>query len=362
MRSALDDPGRPGPDRAGIDPRGPGDVSGGIMEFRIADTFTDSLARLTGDEQKAVKTTAFDLQLDPANPAMSFHKLAKAMDRRFWSVRVSSNLRSIVHRSVLNGPDPPLRMLDTLTDDGLSGADALPRRLPGPQGVHPPKPGEAREIGVAGAELGAVLDREGREVRVADQVAGHSAGREQPAQHDRVPIPGMHHGRTGLCEPRLDDIEGAFPGERPDEDARVRAQAPEGTQDASAERDRLGPAELPLEPDAGLAVAGELRVDRVEKQVGVDEPHLRSSSSRMASSSSSAAASCSALSTETPARSPMGWVCWRNGRRRARPVPRPARTAWFRACLNEIPRSRATFLSMAVTSGSSVTVVRMNAS
>ena len=27
------------------------------MEFRIADTFTDSLARLTGDEQKAVKTT-----------------------------------------------------------------------------------------------------------------------------------------------------------------------------------------------------------------------------------------------------------------------------------------------------------------
>ena len=30
------------------------------MEFRIADTFTDSLARLSGDEQKAVKTTAFD--------------------------------------------------------------------------------------------------------------------------------------------------------------------------------------------------------------------------------------------------------------------------------------------------------------
>ena len=25
------------------------------MDFRIADTFTDSLARLTGDEQKAVK-------------------------------------------------------------------------------------------------------------------------------------------------------------------------------------------------------------------------------------------------------------------------------------------------------------------
>lgn len=32
------------------------------MNFRIADTFTDSLTKLTGDEQKAVKTTAFDLQ------------------------------------------------------------------------------------------------------------------------------------------------------------------------------------------------------------------------------------------------------------------------------------------------------------
>src|SRR5712671_3885601 len=69
------------------------------MEFRIADSFTDSLARLTGDEQKAIKTTAFDLQLNPANPGMSFHKLAKAKDKNFWSVRVSSDIRLIVHRS-----------------------------------------------------------------------------------------------------------------------------------------------------------------------------------------------------------------------------------------------------------------------
>jgi mRNA-degrading endonuclease RelE of RelBE toxin-antitoxin system len=69
------------------------------MEFRIADTFTDSLARLTGDEQKAVKTTAFDLQLDPANPGMSFHKLDKAKDKNFWSVRVNRDIRLIVHRS-----------------------------------------------------------------------------------------------------------------------------------------------------------------------------------------------------------------------------------------------------------------------
>jgi mRNA-degrading endonuclease RelE of RelBE toxin-antitoxin system len=69
------------------------------MDFRIADTFTDSLARLTGDEQKAVKTTAFDLQLNPANPGMSFHKLDKVKDKNFWSVRVSSDIRLIVHRT-----------------------------------------------------------------------------------------------------------------------------------------------------------------------------------------------------------------------------------------------------------------------
>src|SRR5208283_2916341 len=69
------------------------------MEFRIADTFSDSLARLTSDEQKIVKTTAFDLQLDPANPGMQFHKLDKAKDKKFWSVRVGGDIRLIVHKS-----------------------------------------------------------------------------------------------------------------------------------------------------------------------------------------------------------------------------------------------------------------------
>ena len=69
------------------------------MDFRIADTFTDSLAKLTGDEQKAVKTTAFDLQMNPINSGMSFHKLDKAKDKSFWSVRVSSDIRMIVHKT-----------------------------------------------------------------------------------------------------------------------------------------------------------------------------------------------------------------------------------------------------------------------
>ena len=69
------------------------------MEFHIADTFTDSLTRLTGEEQKAVKTAAFDLQLNPASPGLSFHRLDKAKDKNFWSVRVGSDIRLIVHKT-----------------------------------------------------------------------------------------------------------------------------------------------------------------------------------------------------------------------------------------------------------------------
>jgi mRNA-degrading endonuclease RelE of RelBE toxin-antitoxin system len=69
------------------------------MNFLIADTFTDSLTRLAAQEQKAAKTTAFDLQVDPSAPGMSFHKLDRAKDTNFWSVRVNADLRIIVHRT-----------------------------------------------------------------------------------------------------------------------------------------------------------------------------------------------------------------------------------------------------------------------
>jgi hypothetical protein len=69
------------------------------MTFRIAGSFTESLAKLNGEEQKAVKTTAFDLQMDPANPGMQFHRIDRAKDKNFWSVRVSRDLRLIVHKT-----------------------------------------------------------------------------------------------------------------------------------------------------------------------------------------------------------------------------------------------------------------------
>jgi mRNA-degrading endonuclease RelE of RelBE toxin-antitoxin system len=69
------------------------------MEFRIADTFVDSVAKLSNQEQKTVKTTVFDLQINPDSPGLNFHKLAGARDPGFASVRVNRDLRLIVHRS-----------------------------------------------------------------------------------------------------------------------------------------------------------------------------------------------------------------------------------------------------------------------
>jgi hypothetical protein len=54
------------------------------MNSRIADTFRSSLAKLTANEQKAAKTTVFDLQMDPSHPSLKFHRFDKAKDPNFW--------------------------------------------------------------------------------------------------------------------------------------------------------------------------------------------------------------------------------------------------------------------------------------
>lgn len=69
------------------------------MKFLISDTFTQSLARLAAPDQKAAKTTAFDLQVNPSHPGLQFHKLDRARDKNFWSVRVGRDVRIIVHRT-----------------------------------------------------------------------------------------------------------------------------------------------------------------------------------------------------------------------------------------------------------------------
>ena len=69
------------------------------MTLLIADTFTDALQKLTNNEQKAVKQTAFDMQMDPSHPGLRYHRLERVRDDNFWSVSVNMDIRMIVHRA-----------------------------------------------------------------------------------------------------------------------------------------------------------------------------------------------------------------------------------------------------------------------
>jgi mRNA-degrading endonuclease RelE of RelBE toxin-antitoxin system len=69
------------------------------MDFRIADTFTDALTRLPAQDQKAVKVSVMDLQLNPSAPGLQMHRIDKSRDANFWSARVSRDVRLILHKT-----------------------------------------------------------------------------------------------------------------------------------------------------------------------------------------------------------------------------------------------------------------------
>lgn len=69
------------------------------MIFRIADSFQSALRRLAAQEQKAVKETVYDLQTDPTSPGLQFHRIDRSKDPNFWSMRVSRDIRIIVHKT-----------------------------------------------------------------------------------------------------------------------------------------------------------------------------------------------------------------------------------------------------------------------
>jgi superfamily I DNA/RNA helicase len=86
------------------------------MNFLISDTFTDSLARLTGDEQKATKTTAFDLQVNAAGHGMSDPKLDAAKDKNFWSI-----FEQVIERLDQRGVMTPAAVFTALASAYVAG-------------------------------------------------------------------------------------------------------------------------------------------------------------------------------------------------------------------------------------------------
>lgn len=68
------------------------------MQFVIADTFTDSLSRLDSQSKGLVATAVFEFKANPEHPSFQMHRLDAVKDKRFWSARVSQDLRFIVHK------------------------------------------------------------------------------------------------------------------------------------------------------------------------------------------------------------------------------------------------------------------------
>lgn len=62
-------------------------------------SFTDALSRLTKQEGGAATLCALELQRDPTGNGTQMHRVEKAVDAGFWSVRVNRDLRLIVHRA-----------------------------------------------------------------------------------------------------------------------------------------------------------------------------------------------------------------------------------------------------------------------
>lgn len=69
------------------------------MNFLIADTFTASFNRLAGPDQKAVKASVFDLQMDAGGNGLQLHRIDRSKDANFWSARVNRDIRLIVHKT-----------------------------------------------------------------------------------------------------------------------------------------------------------------------------------------------------------------------------------------------------------------------
>ncbi|KQT92636.1 3'-5' exonuclease [Rhizobium sp. Leaf453] len=69
------------------------------MNFLIAETFTVSFNRLSGIDQKAVKASVFDLQMDSTGYGLQLHRIGNSKDPNFWSARVNRDIRLIVHKS-----------------------------------------------------------------------------------------------------------------------------------------------------------------------------------------------------------------------------------------------------------------------
>lgn len=66
--------------------------------LELANTFNRSLTRLTNAEQTAAKTIVVDYMSDPTRPGLSLHRVDRAREKNFWTIRVNRDLRIVLYK------------------------------------------------------------------------------------------------------------------------------------------------------------------------------------------------------------------------------------------------------------------------
>src|SRR3989442_4555706 len=233
------------------------------------------------------------------------------------------------------------------------------------QRVHPTKLGKASEVAVVGMHLALELDGERCELHVAREVASGAQLAEQAEGDLEVPRAGQEEPHLWAFEPLLDAGDGVFDRERAVEHPRVRRE-PEKPEDRGRGQTDFGVSvERALPPLARTPVLRKARDVGVKQEVDVGDDHRagRRSFRRLVSVSSSSARRLSAPES-SPGRSAARWGATRYGlaARRDPPGMRPRRIASLTICLNGCRRRWISSSMSRATSGSSVIVVRMEAS
>src|SRR5579864_4550313 len=203
-----------------------------------------------------------------------------------------------------------------------------------------------------------MLDRHGGQMRIGREISSGASGQEQFSHESKMARAGVNHSDQRLFQPGLDDFECRFCGQWIPEQAWPRGDTKERKKHVPGESDTFLSGDSGFQPAFRLLVLWSVDVDGVNEDIDVQQYHLRSESLRPSSSSSMASAAARALSQRKYCSAPSGNdFCTKGPRPRRIPLVNPVRTASFKACLNETPRSRMALRSRRSASASRVTVV-----
>lgn len=172
------------------------------------------------------------------------------------------------------------------------------------QRIHQLDSGESPEIVVRGSDFAAVFDCERRQMSIRSEVARSAAPDQEIFQYGPMCLAWADEGNVRLCQPFVDKTNGMLDRKRCTQDAGARGNPDEGQNYDPWDSDSGITGQCTFEPPACSSVMRGIGIDGIDQEVGVEQYHLRKSSSRAISSSSSAAASLNALSILIPGRTP----------------------------------------------------------